>query len=139
MKRLLLSALLAVGSFGCAPKEVNYAVNIVTQSCDPAANPFDGVQFLRIRVTGDGMDPKTEISASNPTTRTAKIPEIPAGPARVIEVRGYDGDPNSGARVVSVGKSLPFDVPRPWAPEVPRASAAPGQVQRSFRPVPPAA
>ena len=57
------------------------------------------------------MDPKTEISASNPTTRELKIPEIPAGPARVIEVRGYDGDPNSGARVISVGKSVPFDVP----------------------------
>ena len=115
MKRLLLSVL-AVSGLGCAPKEVNYAVNIVTQSCDPASDPFDKVQFLRIRVTGkelDGgvMEPKTEITASNPSTKEAKIPQIPAGPARVVEVRGYDGDPNSGARVISMGKSLPFDVP----------------------------
>lgn len=116
MKRLLSSALLALGVFGCAPKEVNYAVNIVTQSCDPAANPFDGVQFLRVRVTGeeaDGgqMEPRTESTASNAATHELKIPQISAGPNRVVEVRGYDGDPSSGARVISVGKSLPFDVP----------------------------
>lgn len=110
MKRLLLSVLVA-SALGCAPKEVNYALNIVTQSCDPSADPFDKVQFLRVRVTGTEMEPKTQISASNPATKELKIPEIPAGLARVIEVRGYDGDPNSGARVISMGKSLPFDVP----------------------------
>ena len=115
MKRLLLSAL-ALSALGCAPKEVQYDLNIVPHSCDPSANPFDGVQFLRIRVTGqeaDGglMEPKTVISASNPATHEAKIPEIPAGPVRVIEVRAYDGDPNAGARVISMGKSLPFPVP----------------------------
>ena len=98
-------------ALGCAPKEVKYDVNIVTQSCDSSSNPFDGVQFLRVRVTGEGMEPKTEISASNPATHVLKIPEIPAGKARVLEVRGYDGDPNAGARVLSLGKSLPFDVP----------------------------
>ena len=116
MKRLLLSALVALASSGCAPKEVRYSLNIVTQSCDPANNPFDGVQFLRVRVTGqeaDGgvMEPRTEISGSNPATRELKIPEIPSGPMRVIEVRAYDGDPNAGARVVSMGKTLPFTVP----------------------------
>ncbi len=110
MKRLLLSVL-AVSALGCAPKEVNYALNIVTKSCDPAADPFDKVQFLRVRVTGTDMDPKTETTASNPATKELKIPAIPAGLARVIEVRGYDGDPNGGARVISMGKSLPFDVP----------------------------
>lgn len=111
MKRLLLSALLAVGLVGCAPKEVNYAVNIVTQNCDMASNPFEGVQFLRVRVSGTGMDPKSADSAANAATPELKIPEIPAGLARVVEVRGYDGDPNGGGRVVSIGKSLPFDVP----------------------------
>ena len=110
MMRLVL-CLAAVSALGCAPKEVNYALNIVTQSCDPSSDPFDKVQFLRVRVTGTAMDPKTEITASNPATKELKIPEIPAGLARVIEVRGYDGDPNSGARVISAGKSLPFDVP----------------------------
>lgn len=110
MKRLLLGATLVLGLFGCAPKEVNYAVNIVTQSCEPAANPFDGVQFLRIRVTGQAMEPKTEVVAAS-GQREAKIPEIPAGLGRVIEVRGYGADPSSGAAAISIGKSLPFDVP----------------------------
>ena len=110
MKRLLLSAL-ALGVFGCAPREVKFALNIVTDNCDAASKPFEGVQFLRVRVTGKEMQPLTSITSANPATRELKIPEIPAGLARVIEVRGYDGDPNSGARVLSIGKSLPFDVP----------------------------
>ena len=110
MKRVWLSAL-ALGVLGCAPKEVKYDLNIVTDNCDGASKPFEGVQFLRVRVTGDNMEPKTEISSANPATRQLVIPEIPAGNGRVIEVRGYDGDPNSGARVLSMGKSLPFDVP----------------------------
>lgn len=110
VKRVLWS-MLVVSVLGCAPKEVNYAVNIVTQSCDPSADPFKDVQFLRVRVTGTEMEPKTQVSSANPATKELKIPEIPAGLARVIEVRAYDGDPNSGARVISMGKSLPFDVP----------------------------
>ena len=58
MMRLVL-CLAAVSALGCAPKEVNYALNIVTQSCDPSSDPFDKVQFLRVRVTGTAMDPKT--------------------------------------------------------------------------------
>ena len=111
MKRLLLSALVSLAVVGCAPKEISYDLNIVTQGCDAATNPFDGVQFLRVRVTGTEMQPVTAISAANPATRELKLPEIPSGLARVIEVRGYDGDPNSGARVISMGRSLPFDVP----------------------------
>ncbi|MFZ5440805.1 MAG: kelch repeat-containing protein [Myxococcota bacterium] len=111
MKRLLLGAVLAFAVSACAPKEVNYAVNIVTQNCDASANPFEGVQFLRVKVTGNAMEPLTATSAANVATPQIKIPEIPAGLARVVEVRAYDGDPNSGGRVVSVGKSLPFDVP----------------------------
>jgi hypothetical protein len=111
MKRLLLGALWVSGLFGCAAKEVNYAVNIVTQNCDPSADPFGGVQFLRIRVTGEGMEPKTETSAANSAAREVKIPEIPSGKGRVIEVRGYENDPNGGGKVISIGKSLPFDVP----------------------------
>ena len=111
MKRLLLSALLGVGLFGCAPKEVNYSVKIVTQNCDPSANPFEGVQFLRVRVTGTDMAPLTATSAANAATPEIKIPEIPAGNGRVIEVRAYENDPASGGRVVSIGKSVAFNVP----------------------------
>lgn len=111
MKRLLLSALLATTLLACQPKEVNYALKIVTQSCEAASNPFDGVQFLRIRVTGPGMEPVETVTPSNPATREAKVPQIPSGDDRVIEVRGYESDPAANGRVVSIGKSLPFDVP----------------------------
>ncbi|MFO0599304.1 MAG: kelch repeat-containing protein [Myxococcaceae bacterium] len=111
MTRVFLSALVLLAVSACAPKEVNYAVNIVTQSCDPASNPFEGVQFLRVKVTGDAMDPKTATSAANTQTPEIKIPQIPAGANRVIEVRAYDSDPGSGGKVISVGRSLPFDVP----------------------------
>ena len=47
-----------------------------------------------------------------------KIPEIPAGPNRVVEVRGYDSDPKAGGTVVSMGKSLPFDVPDVVPPDL---------------------
>ena len=56
MKRLLSAALLVASLTGCEPKEVNYSLNIVTKSCDSAADPFNGVQFLRIRVTGKDME-----------------------------------------------------------------------------------
>lgn len=111
MKRLLSAALLVVSLTGCEPKEVNYALNIVTQNCDSAADPFNGVQFLRVRVTGQDMEPKTEISSVGQAARTLKIPEIPAGLGRIIEVRGYDADPNSGGKIISAGRTLPFDVP----------------------------
>lgn len=111
MKRLLSAALLVASLTGCEPKEVNYALNIVTRNCDSAADPFNGVQFLRIRVTGKDMEPKTEVTSANPATRSLKIPEIPAGLERVIEVRGYDADPNGGGKIISVGRTLPFDVP----------------------------
>lgn len=110
MKRLWSAAVLLSLLSGCEPKELNFSLNIVTQSCDPAADPFNGVQFLQVRVTGKDMDPKIAVSAANPATRTLKIPEIPSGLERVIEVRGYDADPSSGGKVVSVGRTLPFEV-----------------------------
>lgn len=111
MKRLLWGAAMLLGLLGCAPKEVKYAVNIVTQNCDPTANPFDGVQFLRVRVTGQAMEPLTTIVSATSAQREARIPEIPAGLGRVVEVRGYGSDPNAGGPVLSLGKSAPFDVP----------------------------
>lgn len=95
----------------CAPKEVNYAVKIITQNCDPSANPFDGVTTLRVKITGPDMEPLTAITAINVATPEVKVPDIPAGLKRVVEVRAYDGEPASGGRVVSVGQSVPFDVP----------------------------
>ncbi|MDX2014476.1 MAG: kelch repeat-containing protein [Myxococcaceae bacterium] len=93
----------------CQPKVVNYTLAVVTSGC-AGANPFQGVQFLRIRITGDGL--MAPIDAVAPAgERAATLPEIPAGTNRVIEVRAYDGDPASGGRVVSIGRTLPFTVP----------------------------
>ncbi|MCU0699357.1 MAG: hypothetical protein MUC96_22870, partial [Myxococcaceae bacterium] len=88
----------------CQPKVVNYTLAVVTSGC-AGANPFQGVQFLRIRITGDGL--MAPIEATAPAgERAATLPEIPAGANRVIEVRAYDGDPASGGRVVSIGRTL---------------------------------
>lgn len=106
-----LGVLGALALCGCGPKEVKYAVQIVTQSCDPASNPFEGVQFLRVKVTGENMEAKVATSAANTATPEIKIPEIPAGNGRVIEVRAYDAEPSGGGRVVSIGRSPSFDVP----------------------------
>ena len=111
MNKTLVAVLALSLATSCGPKEVKYAVNIVTQSCDPASNPFEGVQFLRVKVTGDNMDAKVATSAANTATPEIKIPEIPAGLNRVIEVRASDAEPSGGGRVVSIGRSPAFDVP----------------------------
>lgn len=101
--------LLALFATACTPKEIPYSLAIVTTGC-AGANPFQGVQFLRIRVTGDGIDPALE-TVSPASSKTASLPQIPAGANRVIEVRAYDNDPTAGGRVVSIGRTLPFTVP----------------------------
>lgn len=96
----------------CGPKEVPYQVSIVTVSCDSASDPFAGVQFIQVRVSGDGLSAPLQVnSLANVNPRQIKIPEIPAGPNRVVEVRGYDGDPTVSGRIISYGASLPFTVP----------------------------
>jgi hypothetical protein len=97
---------------GCQPKEISLQVQIITSSCDPKVNPFAGVEFLRVRITGEGIEtPIDSIAATGGAVHELKIPEIPAGKARVIEIRGYDSDPHSAAKVLSIGKSAPIDVP----------------------------
>ncbi len=101
--------LLALALSACGPKEINYAVTVVTSSCDPTIDPFSGVQYVQVRVTGDGITAPLQSTATK-DVKALKIPQIPAGKNRVIEVRGYDGDPNASAKVISVGHSLPFEV-----------------------------
>jgi hypothetical protein len=101
----------ALALWACGPKQINYEVQIVTQTCDSSVDPFAGVQFLRVYVRGADIEALDVISSANPSTRQVTIPQIPAGPQRVVEVRAYDGDPVAGGRVVSMGKSVPFDVP----------------------------
>lgn len=104
---VLFAACVAIA--GCGPKTITYALTVVTDSCDPAIQPFNGVQYVQVRVYGDGIDVPLKSNAAR-DARTLTIPEIPFGTNRVIEVRGYDGDPNASARVVSIGQSLPFEV-----------------------------
>ncbi|MDP3237155.1 MAG: kelch repeat-containing protein [Myxococcales bacterium] len=99
----------ALFATACQPKEIPYNLAIVTTGC-AGSNPFQGVQFLRIRVSGDGIDPVLE-TVSPASSKTASLPQIPAGANRVIEVRAYDNDPAAGGRVVSIGRTLPFTVP----------------------------
>lgn len=103
----LLGAWLLAG-LGCQGKEVAYQVRLVTSTCNATA-PLEGATFLRFRITGDDMQPM--ILSSPLDDREVRMPEIPVGSNRVIEVRGYDSDPKGGGKVLSIGKSLPFDVP----------------------------
>lgn len=110
LQRCVVSA--AVALCACAPKEITISVSIITDSCDPKVNPFEGVQFLRVRITGDGLaEPLESVAATGGASREITIPQIPAGKNRVIDVRGFDGNPTMGAKALSVGKSLPFEVP----------------------------
>ncbi|MBX7099799.1 MAG: hypothetical protein K1X89_18935 [Myxococcaceae bacterium] len=109
VKRAWILALALVAS--CAPKEFKFQIQIVTAACDPKLDPFMGVQTLRVRVSGDGLaKPLEAISPINSSSREIKIPDIPAGTNRVVEVRAYDGDPKGGGKVVSIGRSQPFKV-----------------------------
>lgn len=146
MRRSLkqLAIVLALG--GCGPKELNVEVQIVTSVCDSKVDPFTGVQFLRVRVSGDGLEVPLE-SVAPSSERVIKVPRIPAGTNRVIDVRAFDKDPGAGGKALSVGRSLPFDVPDvldPMAPPVaisvflrkvnaftpPSSAAAPKECQR---------
>jgi hypothetical protein len=111
--RRAVAVMVALGfTVGCAPRVIDYQVQILTQGCEASVDPFAGVQFLRVYVRGaDLAAPLDAISEANPSTRQLRIPEIPAGKARVVEVRAYDGDPLASGKVVSMGRSLPFDVP----------------------------
>ena len=62
--QLAISALLILSA--CEPKEIKVAVTIITSSCDPSADPFAGVSFLRVRVTGTA-------SSSSPGTTVTSI------------------------------------------------------------------
>lgn len=100
---------LALAAVGCGPRVVEYKVNVVTTACDASADPFAGAKYLTVRVTGDGIA-QPLIANSEVSTRSAKVPEIPAGAGRVIQIRVY-GAEGPGSKVLSWGQSLPFDVP----------------------------
>lgn len=102
----LLAAALALAP-ACGQRTVPQ-LQLVTQTCDGLA-PLEGVTHLLVRVTGEGIDTPIERLTTNRLS-PSDIPAIPAGSARVLEVRGYAGYPGSG-RLLSLGRTVPFDVP----------------------------
>lgn len=117
---------------GCEPKVVPYELELVTEACDGVA-PMLGVTHLRIRITGDDIEP-VERSGSV-TLGRLEVPDIPAGPRRQVEVRGYEGPP-PGGRVLALGRSIPFDVPAVVPPRA-KPAAITVFVRRVNRFVPP--
>ncbi|MDY7233315.1 Kelch repeat-containing protein [Hyalangium rubrum] len=97
---------------GAAPQ-----VQLVTTSC-AGTSPLEGVTHLRLKVTGEGLSGPIE-RVTPVLLQPEDIPAVPAGPRRMLEVRGYTGEPTSAGRVVSVGRSGPFDMPESGAPEAP--------------------
>ncbi|MBK7863339.1 MAG: hypothetical protein IPJ65_33015 [Archangiaceae bacterium] len=101
------SAVLLLALGACSPKVVDLAVNVVSVSCEDDGDPFKDVNVIEVRVTGKGLEPK--IVRTPRGEGTVQIPEIPAGLQRVIEVRGLAE--SSSPRPLSIGRSLPFDIP----------------------------
>lgn len=102
---LCLAALLSLAS--CDSRTIEYRVNVVSAGCEAAVDPFEGVNWVEIRVRGAGIDPPLSVGAAR-STGNLQLPQIPAGPARLIEVRGYS---DQGGTLLSIGRSRPFDVP----------------------------
>jgi hypothetical protein len=111
MRGAALLMLLPLAS-SCGPKTIDIEVNVVASVCgqDQSLDPFLNVDSVQLRVSGPGID-KPIISQSAKSDKSLQVPQIPAGPARVIEVRGYQGDPSMGGKVLSVGRSIPTDIP----------------------------
>lgn len=110
LRSTLLAAALALAP-ACGQQTVPQ-LQLVTQTCD-GASPLEGVTHLLVRVTGEGLDTPLEKLATGRLV-AGDVPAIPAGKARVLEVRGYAGYPGSG-RLLSLGRTVPFDVPEDGA------------------------
>jgi hypothetical protein len=79
---------------------------------------LDRVTHLRLRVTGEGIP--TPIERITPMDlRPEDVPAVPPGLGRILEVRGYTGEPSSAGSVVSLGRSFPFTMPEEGAPAEP--------------------
>lgn len=117
------SGCLAAGLLaGCQPGAVSLPFKLITTSCVSPA-PLDGVTHLEFIVTGPGMQPVSTVATVN--IHNAQLPDVPPGPLRRLEARGYSGDPRSltsPGRILSLGRSHPFTVassPPPGAPPAP--------------------
>jgi hypothetical protein len=115
----------------CGPREAHYEAKLLTPACT-GTPALEGVLYLRFRVTGAGMEP---VERFVPVERgAADLPVVPAGPGRVLEVRGYTNLPGEGGRVVALGRSRPFDVPESAEAERPSVGVALRRVDTYVRP-----
>lgn len=125
LPRLFVAALAVGLAAGCSPKTVPFDVRVITVACgldvgDPTLDPMKDVTHFKVRLTGEGMETVEKTTAVS--LGELQLPEIPAGKKRQLEVRGYVGDPATGGTLLSLGRSLPFDVPdviREDAPKLP--------------------
>jgi hypothetical protein len=97
---------------GAAPQ-----LQLITTSCG-GTSPLEGVTHLRLRVTGEGLSAPIE-RVTPVDLRPEDVPAVPPGAGRMLEVRGYTGEPTSSGRVVSVGRSGPFVMPAEGVPAEP--------------------
>ncbi|HLL06456.1 MAG TPA: hypothetical protein VK539_38145 [Myxococcaceae bacterium] len=116
VRHALLAAVLALAS-ACEEQGAAPQLQLITTTCS-GASPLQGVTHLRLRVTGEGLSaPIERVTPVN--LRPEDVPAVPPGARRMFEVRGYTGEPSSSGRVVSVGRSGPFEMPAQGAPADP--------------------
>jgi hypothetical protein len=97
----------ALGLLPACGSQGLYEAKLVTEVCDGPAT-LDEVRYLRLRVTGPGMEP---VERYVPVEQgVGAPPAVPVGQGRVLEVRGYTDLPRAGGRVVALGRSHPFEV-----------------------------
>ena len=103
---------LALVLTGCPSKEIDYRLSVVTQVCSAAVDPLAGVTHLSVRVlAADLQSPLEATSAVSGGERKLTLPAILPGKGRVLEVRGCAELPCTKSKTVSMGRTLPFDVP----------------------------
>jgi hypothetical protein len=93
----------ADGSVFGVPQSVSVAVSLRVQNCDPALDPFTGVTFLGVRLSGEAEKVTAITGVQQSVTVVA-----PIASGLSVEVRGYDADPSAGGKVISRGISAPF-------------------------------
>ncbi|MDC0709222.1 kelch repeat-containing protein [Stigmatella sp. ncwal1] len=109
---VLLALTPACQEEGQAPR-----VQLVTTAC-AGVPPLENVTWLLLRVTGEGLrEPIERVTLVD--VRPEDVPPVPPGPGRVLEVRGYTGEPFFSGQVVSVGRSALFEMPAEGGPAEP--------------------
>jgi hypothetical protein len=89
----------------CGAETACLPIDLVTASCDPAASPLRGVEWLRITVRGADFEPI--VHSARVSDGAAQLPGIPFGTGRRVEVEGLAA---LEAPPLSRATSLPLDL-----------------------------